>query len=605
MKRKPVDELRYPSIADLRLFCAVATLVDEARTDLSIESIAADQGVTPPVIYGLLRRLESFYSRPQPDKTPGRPVTLIQRSRGSAEKSLTEEGRIVLRQARTALGLISRIHAFRVGGKLDLVIGVTDYSAVSLIPLATNQYAEGLADERATPLQRFRTMAAPYRDLMRLVQEGRITLGIGPLVEMPSELDGVEQIRLSRGVRPYFICHASHGFAAEIANAQRKTVTIGELCRARLFLLADNYHPGALTTLLDAPHGRGGERIEVDDYTTVIASTRAGLGAGIVPGFPHFIDRLRRERVMYAVPVEELPEFQVAIYVRADRSKTFHRQEHSLLRQVLNACEQQTEIHATRSKRFLNNLEKHQLVYSVHCPSVGNLTPEWRASFLDDPLPPPRKLPEPFCTTQKFLPEAPTSGFRIDGMVSKKSITWTATSDRGEVGYVAALSAPVSGTLVGTWSGTDALGNPTSGAIVLSPRRMANTELEDCVCAAGLGFVRGTSRGMNLGAVGDGHLSKHQVSIDLSDLTGERVRVEIFDLRTIQTIQHLLDRVFYLVFPRVSRYSYETEWILQQGKRKFTGLGSSSADYKKHSQDIRTLRDVGIAGGNHLVAKRV
>lgn len=110
---------------------------------------------------------------------------------------------------------------------------------------------------------------------------------------------------------------------------------------------------------------------------------------------------------------------------------------------------------------------------------------------------------------------------------------------------------------------------------------------------------------MNLGAVGDGHLSKHQVSIDLSDLTGERVRVEIFDLRTIQTIQHLLDRVFYLVFPRVSRYSYETEWILQQGKRKFTGLGSSSADYKKHSQDIRTLRDVGIAGGNHLVAKRV
>ena len=161
VKRKPVDELRYPSIADLRLFCAVATLVDEARTDLSIESIAADQGVTPPVIYGLLRRLESFYSRPQPDKTPGRPVTLIQRSRGSAEKSLTEEGRIVLRQARTALGLISRIHAFRVGGKLDLVIGVTDYSAVSLIPLATNQYAEGLADERATPLQRFRTMAAP------------------------------------------------------------------------------------------------------------------------------------------------------------------------------------------------------------------------------------------------------------------------------------------------------------------------------------------------------------------------------------------------------------------------------------------------------------
>jgi hypothetical protein len=181
----------------------------------------------------------------------------------------------------------------------------------------------------------------------------------------------------------------NHKFACD----GRKDIALNELATERVFIVDQD---PALSAVLPPIHEQsGGEYINVEFYSTIIAFVSLALGIGIVPAYYPHLNHLRRQGIIHYARLsgEEIKPFDIAIYLPrgketrhlASYQRGFIRELRTYLRSFPFKVSWNDGPSEVDFDTFLKThpLEQFKYVYYLTALPTGSRVPQWRCGELD------------------------------------------------------------------------------------------------------------------------------------------------------------------------------------------------------------------------------
>ena len=600
-----------PTIEDMRVFC----LLHEHRNSPSFNTIARKIGNVLGTQFStssLLQRLDllkkHFHGR-----------DLVTRTDAGGFKGVSDVGETLYeRFARLVSTYDAALEA--PATRPVISIGVTNAIMVFMMPAVLRRYAAAASVSRQ--LEHLRFEEGEHDDLMAKVAAGHLDFAIGPY-DVPTN-PNVQVTQIDVGAPVLFICPATHRLAARIAAAQGDSeIQIEDLECERLFLLKSHLQPDLLEILPRELRRATAERIELSSYTSILASVEAGLGGGLLLGWQQVISDLRQRRKVYAAEVKGVSHTYAGVYTLSKMSTSASQTLHWIKEHMRHEFGRPDAAHGGRRHRrpqFPENLNRHTLLYSIHCRDDENAAAEWRLSNLDYSKCRKRELQ---ATQYCFADARIQSTYDVDGMRSSSRLVLSGINccdrnDRYSAVFSACLTDDI---LVGTMHSLDSYGRPLVTSAVLSSMRLTRRQLNDCVRQADTGFVADTEFGPFLGAdpdslIADTRSSRRRrvrespdcIPIDVSAVYSDELhvsRIELTEWRPDRNVQEFVDDIYHMIDEYVADYTYGTEWLLYDSVsgRDLSDLGSAWARKNDRLIDTRTVREVSITRKMQLAVR--
>lgn len=280
-----------PTLDDLRLFTEICERGKDVR---SLHQIAPKLGLLPSALSACLKRLEADCKQ----------KLLNREERGGIGKP-TSAGLALFAAATELL----RKHAELRQDKppKSIKVGTTDVCAQHLLPGSWLQ--DYLAAHPAVELS-FELEQDP-RNLLKKLRKGEIEFAIdGYLrhrdVKPFRTKNGKKNIEFTR----VLVCNPNHPLAAQIEQG-REHMAKNELKDWNIAMRVPDKHP--TSDVIDPGKGR---IISIDTYDGVLSFSMLNSSvAGIVPGFPWWLDPLRTQGVISYVPITGLKKSIPSLYL--------------------------------------------------------------------------------------------------------------------------------------------------------------------------------------------------------------------------------------------------------------------------------------------------
>jgi len=268
MKHKSKDAAeRRPRFEDLELFHHVGTVVQrnsktvQGNSKTSYATLAESFGCAKLTITNAIERLESCFKE-----------KLIRTQGQRAEKGVTAKGNELLKLVGDLLEQYERITKWNTEDRQRLNIGVTNALLVHTLPDPVHKFL-GHWEE---PLQ-LTFVEAEYPALLEAVRTGQADFAVGP--QPKSGTEGVEIRPLKRAFQPVAICSRNHPWS----TTGRRRISIDDFADQRLLILPEEVQPN-LFERIPTNESAGGQRIPMQNYTSIIACVLLNIGVSIVPG---------------------------------------------------------------------------------------------------------------------------------------------------------------------------------------------------------------------------------------------------------------------------------------------------------------------------------
>lgn len=477
-RRKKQHSPSLETLYTYERFCRVLQDKMTSRSPFSMRTIAGELGISPS---DLSRRLDEVELRLK--EKYGRKVTLVQRVKGKKlATSLTQEGKRFYGETSRLLEQYEQLTGRRSNPEMrEIRIGTTNW-------LLLNAFFGGL------PGQLFNTDVegrlvfdeAEYFELLHKLQQGQLTLGLGPELEAKEkkEYPYVRFVPLVREIEMALVCPPEHRLAKEFTRKDRKEVQLKELADERLFLVDGRLQPGLGDKLEEH---RGGRWVTVSSYGIMLLSVMLHLGIGIVPN-RGVIDELCRTSVLCRLPIAGLKIPGISLYLH--RQYVYSESEEAVIEAIRGYVE---AFWGSTSRNegpdidcpFPEDLKGYRSLYYLTWNRACVL--EWRKSHVRWDK---SKRGGPINgTARDYDGDYAGRVFSIAGELHEHLVHWVAETasqskpfDRYVASFNAAKPVPADGetlrwyrppreyhpVLVGTWTGMDDHGMPVTGTALLS-----------------------------------------------------------------------------------------------------------------------------------------
>ncbi|WP_165223551.1 LysR family transcriptional regulator [Aquisphaera insulae] len=276
---------------ELELFCRVAEELQlrpgslrEIATRLDINS--------PSVVSNCLKRLSERYGKRK----------LVDITSTSGRNTLTDEGRQLLEKGRAALDGLQKV--WHEDQSARLRIAASHLLLVYVLPSFIRRY---LAKHERFYKQIDFNDACAYEETLELIDRGGLDFAVvwnleGRESYCKAKYPFVKYERFTNEFDVVVICGPRHRFAERL-HLQDPSVNIKELAGETVFVLEGQHQP-FLEKLPYPDEKRGGRRVELKDYSTIIAHVRMGIdGVALVPGVYRELDYYQKLGTLAHLPV--------------------------------------------------------------------------------------------------------------------------------------------------------------------------------------------------------------------------------------------------------------------------------------------------------------
>lgn len=423
-----------------------------------------------------LLELELALSPPGTDRQSR--VILVERSRVKGITRITEAGRRLYEVIQHFFAQHDRLAATvrneAIPEPTQVSIAVTESVLAHFLPGIFARYRRTFKKRAIV-----RTVVVEEADVPLAVKENRAQLGIGPVPPRGRVPRGIKVHELPLESPMCLLCPPSHPLALGFRSGQKTSVDVEELALLNLFILSPSKQDGLQWELPTPDARKGGGRINVASFETIIGFVRLGEGVGLVPKWPWALQNREQQGQIVPIPVNGLSPVTLALFLPNDEQT---RPDH--LREIIEAVESQ--VNHLRNQLTVRSGYRHTTLpapvtqfthgYYVSCTVTGctkwrRCTVRWTKASRGDV--------RGTATDDDVTNSSP---YVIEGKLDEKILQFQARQeDKGNDCYSAAFASMAESpkALVGTWTGFDDGGIPASGPFVLAQRALEHHELYD------------------------------------------------------------------------------------------------------------------------------
>lgn len=285
-EEKPTD----PTIKELELFCKI---VDELRRTpkKSMNAIARDVHASPAKVSRCVSNVNDWYKR-----------TLVYTDVGRRGGRLAED----VDQVTGGIGeFFKSCERLRGQAWPSITVGTTNAILTGLLPNPVHNFISKHARDR--PALEVRFVEADWDTLGRQIHGRQLDFAFGPWIpDMPYK--DVHMERVGPQIEAVAVFHPDHRW-----GKREKSLTARDLASEYLLVLPAKEQP-AVFNVVPSGESQRGRRIVMNNYTSIMAAVRMGIGVSVVPHWPEALE-------MYEVGclrISRGPTFQLAVYLRED-----------------------------------------------------------------------------------------------------------------------------------------------------------------------------------------------------------------------------------------------------------------------------------------------
>lgn len=289
-----------PTISDMKLFCKV---YKELRSDptLSLEDIARSVSASKGTSSKCLNKINAWYG-----------VTLIDLKQGKRGKRFHPDAEHVRDSFREILNMSDDLLKRT---RHTITIGATNAILTGLLPNPVRTFLT--RHESDDPPLDIQFVETDWDSLARKVHNQDLAFALGPAVpQMPFR--NIYMKPLGPQIKAVVVFPPDH----KKWGKRKKSLAIKDLASENLLVLPPEEQP-TVFNVFPADKHRGGRQIVMNNYTSIMAAVRMGIGVSVMPCWPEALE-------MYQVrwlPITKCPTFQLAAYLRTDSESSLRKEE--------------------------------------------------------------------------------------------------------------------------------------------------------------------------------------------------------------------------------------------------------------------------------------